>query len=43
MVRRPERNHEAYNKSGLLNLGLTSLDIGKRNKSKADLTVENFV
>ena len=25
-VRRPERNHEAYNKSGLLNLGWTSLD-----------------
>ena len=27
MARRPERNHEAYNESGLLNLGLTSLDI----------------
>ena len=25
-VRRPERNHEAYNKSGLLNLGWASLD-----------------
>ena len=28
MARRPERNHEAYNKSGLLNIGLTSLDRG---------------
>ena len=27
MARRPERNPEAYNESGLLNLGLTSLDI----------------
>ena len=26
MARRPERNHEAYSESGLLNLGLTSLD-----------------
>ena len=27
MAGRPERNHEAYNESGLLNLGLFSLDI----------------
>ena len=27
MARRPERNHEAYNESGLVNLGLTSLYI----------------
>ena len=26
MARRPERNDKAYNESGLLNLGQTSLD-----------------